>query len=101
LHHDPWGGVALEALGAVDVDLDADMGLIAARATTDRMTFVVNLSNGCLADFDADGSLTVLDFIAFQLAFVAGDPRADCDESDTLDVLDFACFQAAFLVGCG
>lgn len=54
----------------------------------------------CPADCDADGGLTILDFVCFQNAFVAGDPAADCDASGTLDILDFVCYQALFLAGC-
>jgi len=55
----------------------------------------------CFADFDGDGRLTVLDFIAFQTAFSRGDDSADCNGDRALDVLDFVCFQAAFAAGCG
>ena len=59
----------------------------------------------CYADFDGDGALTILDFVAFQNAFVAQDPAANCD-GDLKDglpnftILDFICFQNAFTDGC-
>jgi hypothetical protein len=56
---------------------------------------------GCLGDFNGDGTLNVLDFVAFQLAWVAQEPEADCDGSGDFDVLDFVCFQQAFVAGCG
>lgn len=56
---------------------------------------------GCRADFNCDGQSNVLDFVDFQLAFVAADPKADCDGDDGLDVLDFVCFQTVFAEGCG
>jgi hypothetical protein len=57
-------------------------------------------AGGCFADFNADGSLSILDFVAFQLAFGAGDDEADCNADGSLSVLDFVCFQQAFLAGC-
>ena len=56
--------------------------------------------NACPADVDRSGTLDVLDFVAMQGAFVAGDPVADCDENGVLNVLDFVCFQALFVAGC-
>ena len=53
-----------------------------------------------LADFNGDGELNILDFVAFQNAFTSGDPAADCDGSGTLNILDFVCFQQQFTQGC-
>lgn len=55
----------------------------------------------CPADFNGDGVLNVLDFVAFQLSWQAQDPGADCDANGAFDVLDFVCFQQAFVAGCG
>jgi predicted outer membrane repeat protein len=54
----------------------------------------------CYADFDGDGRLGVLDFVAFQQAWVGGDDAADCTGDGELSVLDFVCFQQAFVAGC-
>ncbi|MFI4916699.1 MAG: GC-type dockerin domain-anchored protein [Phycisphaerales bacterium JB060] len=54
----------------------------------------------CPADLDADGSLTIFDFLAFQNAFDAGDPRADFDGDGELTIFDFLAFQTAFDAGC-
>jgi hypothetical protein len=58
------------------------------------------LTAGCYADFNGDGALNILDFIAFQNAFVGGDPNADCNGDGALNVLDFVCFQDVFKAGC-
>lgn len=63
-------------------------------------TWIGEFSLGCPADFNADGSVDVLDFVSFQSAFVSGDPAADCDGNGELDIVDFICFQAVFQVGC-
>jgi len=54
----------------------------------------------CPADFNGDGVLGVLDFVFFQLAWVAKDPSADCDENGNFNVFDFVCFQKIFVAGC-
>jgi len=54
----------------------------------------------CPGDFDGDGQLTILDFVAFQNAFTSGDPAADCDGSGALNILDFVCYQNLFQAGC-
>jgi hypothetical protein len=56
---------------------------------------------GCDADFNDDGALNVLDFVTFQLAWVAEDPKADCNADGEFSVLDFVCFQVLFVAGCG
>jgi outer membrane protein assembly factor BamB len=54
----------------------------------------------CRADLDADGSLTIFDFLAFQNAFDAGDPIADFDADGSLTIFDFLAFQNEFDAGC-
>jgi hypothetical protein len=54
----------------------------------------------CAADFNDDGSLDILDFVAFQTAWLNGDPQADCNNDDSFDILDFVCFQQLFVGGC-
>ena len=54
----------------------------------------------CKADVNGDGSLDVLDFVAFQQLFVAGAVGADCNGDGELNVLDFVAFQQAFVGGC-
>ncbi|MFI4917898.1 MAG: GC-type dockerin domain-anchored protein [Phycisphaerales bacterium JB060] len=57
-------------------------------------------AQGCLADFDGDGSATIFDFLAFQLAFDLGDLAADFDGDLRLTAFDFLAFQNAFAAGC-
>lgn len=54
----------------------------------------------CPADFNDDGALNVLDFVAFQIGWLDGDPFADCDANGVHNVLDFVCFQFLFSLGC-
>ncbi len=56
--------------------------------------------DGCYADCDGGGSLTIADFSCFQSKFAKGEPWADCNASGTLTIADFGCFQSAFGAGC-
>jgi hypothetical protein len=64
-------------------------------------SFLVDLDTCiCPADVDLDGLLSILDFVALQLAFVAADPVADVNGDGALDILDFVDFQLLFVSGC-
>ena len=54
----------------------------------------------CLADFNGDGALNILDFVDFQLAFQAGEDAADVNGDGVLNILDFVTFQQIFVEGC-
>jgi agmatine/peptidylarginine deiminase len=54
----------------------------------------------CPPDFDHDGSVNSLDFIAFLNAFTAGDLSADFNGDDSINSLDFIAFLNAFGAGC-
>jgi hypothetical protein len=56
--------------------------------------------NDCYADFNNDGQVNILDFVAFQNAFVAGDFEADCNGCGCLNIIQFLCFQQTFEQGC-
>ena len=55
----------------------------------------------CRPDLDADGALTIFDFLTFLNLFQAGDVQADFDGDGELTVFDFLAFQTAFDAGCG
>ena len=61
---------------------------------------VVSCGGACEADFNGDGELSILDFVAFQQAFVAGGEDADFNGDGELSILDFVAFQQAFVAGC-
>lgn len=63
-------------------------------------TVVIHVEGGCAADANGDGMLNVLDFVAFQQLWQAGDPQADCNADGLYNVLDFVCFQTLFQAGC-
>ena len=54
----------------------------------------------CRPDLDADGSLTVFDFLTFLNLFDDGDPQADFDGDGELTIFDFLAYQTAFDAGC-
>lgn len=56
----------------------------------------------CAADADGNGVLNILDFQAFQAAFIAGNaPAADIDCDRGLSITDFVAFQSLFGQKCG
>jgi glucose/arabinose dehydrogenase len=54
----------------------------------------------CYADCEADGTLSIDDFICFQTLFAIGDGSADCDSDAALTIDDFICYQTYFAIGC-
>lgn len=90
-------GASVEgAFESVELPAPPEGGRVLLRSTATS----VSIAYVCASDFNGDGQSNILDFVAFQLAFVAGDLAADCDASGTLDILDFVCFQAIFKAGC-
>jgi len=64
-------------------------------------TYLFDLACGaCEPDLDADGELSIFDFLTFLNAFDAGDPIADFDADGAFTLFDFLAFQAAFDAGC-
>ncbi len=57
-------------------------------------------AGACLVDLDGSGTVDVLDFFAFIVAFNNGDRAADLDGSGIIDVLDFFAFIVLFDAGC-
>lgn len=55
----------------------------------------------CPADFNGDGAVDSLDFLAFLNAFAARDPAADFNDDGAVDTLDFLSFLNSFVSGCG
>ncbi|OAB63203.1 hypothetical protein AY599_01600 [Leptolyngbya valderiana BDU 20041] len=54
----------------------------------------------CRPDFDADGALTIFDFLTFLNLFEDGDAAADFDSDGELTIFDFLAYQDAFDAGC-
>jgi hypothetical protein len=59
-------------------------------------TWIAQYLNTHIADVNQDCQLDILDFIAFQSLFVAGDLAADFNDDGILDILDFVAYQNAF-----
>jgi hypothetical protein len=66
----------------------------------DQRTRAIAGMQRCVADFNADGVLTILDFVAMQIAWQAGDDAADVNGDGGFDVLDFVAYQQLFVKGC-
>ena len=97
----PWHTFAHDAV-QFDIDNDGCDDIFQGLCTGWKVFIQTdgNCDPGCYADFDGDGNLTILDFVAYQIAFTSGDPNADCDGDGDLTILDFVCFQTAFQEGC-
>jgi len=84
-----------------DFDGDGRKDIVAATEHHESMTLLRNRACApCPADINADGELSILDFVAFQLLWQDQDPSADCDADGLFTVLDFVCFQQLFQAGC-
>jgi hypothetical protein len=94
--------------GGLDVVLNGDQVVFVTLQQGSPVDFVsLVLGDGtdgcpdvCYPDCDASGELDFFDFLCFQNAFAAGEPRADCDGSGRHDFFDFLCFQDEFAAGC-
>ena len=75
-------------------------GSIVEAAIDDLEIVDVICESSCPADFNGDGELSILDFVAFQIAFVNGEDAADFNGDGELSILDFVSFQEAFVQGC-
>ena len=96
-------GLRDEAVGIVVTDGGACVtGLTQDQAvgSSTRDFQTVKYLDICAADINADGTLNVLDFVAFQLLWQDQDPAADCDDNAQFNILDFICFQQLFQTGC-
>ena len=56
---------------------------------------------GCTPDLDADGALTIFDYLTFLNLFEDDDAQADFDGDGEFTLFDFLAFQTAFDAGCG
>ena len=90
-----WGGASgLALIGSPD-----DVTLLPT--ANNGAAYIFDLTcNSCPPDLDADGRLTVFDFLTFLNLFDDGDMQADFDGDGELTVFDFLAFQTAFDAGC-
>jgi len=91
------------AMSGGDVNGDGRVDIVTGTSESifSELTVVmIHEGLACPADFNGDGVLNILDFVAFQLGWQAQDPKADCDKSGEFQVLDFVCFQLLFTEGC-
>jgi len=97
--HNDLGSVEL---GDLDGDGRLDVILSSSEDPNDGVHIFVNQGElaVCPADLDADGQLTIFDFLAFQNLFQDADPRADFDGDGDFTIFDFLAFQNAFDAGC-
>lgn len=78
---------------------DLNSGSI-VEAGVDDISVVFVGCDSCPADFNGDGVVNTLDFLAYLNAFSAGDPAADFNGDGVVNTLDFLDFLNAFSEGC-
>jgi hypothetical protein len=81
----------------VDVTLLADQAIVGSENSVHAFDLSCYL---CPPDLDADGALTIFDFLLFFNLFDDGDPKADFDGDGELTIFDFLAFGTAFDAGC-
>ncbi|MEQ8317849.1 MAG: GC-type dockerin domain-anchored protein [Phycisphaerales bacterium] len=89
--------ITLAAAGPVVVEVFEASG---QRSGNDFALDDFSLVETCRADLDADGVLTLFDFLAFGVLYDVGSPLADFDGDGSLTIFDFLAFQNAFDLGC-
>lgn len=97
------GPVKVSVRAAFPWDLNGIKGkVVEARGlpTGPGGAMTVRFSTPCVADFDGDGELTVLDLLDFMDAFAMGLRGADVDGDGDVTVLDVLDFLAVFDAGC-
>lgn len=63
-------------------------------------TYSFRIGSDCRADFNGDGVVNTLDFLAFLNAYNDDDPAADFNGDGIINTLDFLAFLNAFNEGC-
>jgi len=66
-----------------------------------RPALWVEFQPPCVADWNRDGEVTTLDFLAFLNDWAGGEERADLNGDGTVNTIDFLAFLNAWSAGCG
>ncbi len=96
------GPAAAERIESVDVRVSVVFDGIGAVDFFPMIPFTIRAYKTnwrCYADANQDGILNIFDYLAFQNAFMDGDPYADCDSDGVLTIFDFLCYQNSFDTG--
>lgn len=64
------------------------------------ITLLAEVVADCIADWNADGTVNTLDFLAFLNDWTARNPRADLNDDGTVNTLDFLEFLNVWVAGC-
>ncbi|MBK7404571.1 MAG: hypothetical protein IPJ41_08020 [Phycisphaerales bacterium] len=64
------------------------------------VTLHANVVGACLPDWNTDGTVNTLDFLAYLNSWTAQDPSADLNGDGAVNTLDFLEFLTAWAAGC-
>ena len=78
---------------------DLGDGSLVEAGVDDLLVFSLGCDCPTGADFNGDGNLSILDFVAYQAAWQNADPCADLNDDAEFNILDFVAFQALFQGG--
>lgn len=94
-------GLAPDQAAMGDLTGDGLPDLAVSNRDSGTTSILVNTTPvSCLADFNSDGELNILDFLAFLNAYNAGDPSADLNADGTINTQDFIVYLNAYNEGC-
>lgn len=80
--------------------MNPDTGAIEQVYNTGLTVTAMTAAEACAADFDGDGQINTLDFLAFLNAWGAGEASADMDGNGAINTQDVLLFLNAFTAGC-
>jgi hypothetical protein len=82
----------------INIALGSSQPIPSVTAYSDNL-FVEALSD-CAADFNGDGTVNTLDFVAYLNAWASRDPRADWNDDGVVNTIDFVLYLNDWAAGC-
>ena len=95
------GAMTLDfTVAPVEFILDLGLGKNNPTVTYSATVRATEPDTSCLPDWNNDGTVNTLDFIAYLNDWAAGNPIADINNDNTVNTLDFIDFLNAWAAGC-
>ena len=95
------GAMTLDfTVAPVEFVLDLGLGSNNPTVTYSATVRATEPDTSCLPDWDDNGTVNTIDFIAYLTDWAANDPAADLHDDGTVNTLDFIVFLNAWAAGC-